>query len=98
MTVRPLPHTSSAPAGKPSERHLKDFRWRLANLYHIKTKSGRTELLKPNEAQVRVVDTLAAGKRRLLTPKAREQGISTISFIRVRTLPESARDASPASR
>lgn len=53
---------------------LKDPMWRLANLYYIQDKDGKTIKYKPNYAQQRLYDNL---RTRNLVLKARQIGFST---------------------
>lgn len=77
--------TRAAPAAgfgaRPSQRHLRDPAWRLNNLYFIKPKMGPPAVMRMKPAQRLMLEALLEGKRRLITPKARQAGISTMSAM-----------------
>lgn len=60
--------------------NLRDERWRLSNLYKIKTKQGKIVTFKPNRAQTEFLDS-DEGKSIIL--KARQMGISTVCLLRL---------------
>ena len=58
---------------------LADAQWRLANLYFVKDKQGRSVRFVPRKGQMKVINAIYRdGLRRLIIPKARQMGISTV--------------------
>ena len=58
---------------------LADPQWRLANLYFVKDKQGRSVRFVPRKGQMKVINAIYRdGLRRLIIPKARQMGISTV--------------------
>lgn len=61
-----------------AKEKLGDKVWRLSNLYKIKTKNRRLEVLKPNYAQL---EYLSTESNRDIILKARQLGFSTLKLI-----------------
>lgn len=61
------------------ENGVKDALWRLAWLYTYQPKTGATLPFRPNEEQIEIIIAIhLRGWKRILVPKARQLGMSTI--------------------
>lgn len=67
---------------RPDDEALADPLWRLAHLYSIKDRNGQVVPFEPNREQAEVIISIhCRGWRRILIPKARQLGMSTVLAI-----------------
>ncbi|MGA7214990.1 MAG: hypothetical protein WBX20_12345 [Terrimicrobiaceae bacterium] len=57
---------------------FRDPRWRLGNLYSIRTREGFIIPLRPRPQQQQIIDLYRQGCRRIIILKARQLGFSTL--------------------
>jgi len=64
------------------KKGMLDPLWRIRNLYWIRTEDGQVRRFVPNEAQERILDAIyVKGHTKLIIPKARQRGMSTLIAI-----------------
>lgn len=71
---------SSPKLSREQKRNLSDPIWRLSNLYHVKDEqTGRAVKFRPKPEQMQIIEAVYLRKeRKILIPKARQLGISTV--------------------